>query len=73
MAPQSSSILTISGGFVGDSECLRTVCDHDGGDGDVEGEGARVARIVSLRLVVKVRMRVPVRGVGRHEGEGGRA
>ena len=51
--------MTISGGFVGDSECLRTVCD-----GEVGGEGARVARIVSLRLVVKVRMRVTVRGVG---------
>ena len=68
MAPQSSSILTISGGFVGDSECLRTICDHDQGD----GEGARVVRVVSLRVKVKVRARVRVWRVdtGVKEGEG---
>ena len=59
MAPHSSSILTISGGFVGDSECLRTICDH--GEGDGEGEGARVVRVVSLRVAVEAKVRVWVR------------
>ena len=58
MAPQSSSILTISGGFVADSECLRTICDHDEDDG--EGEGARVVRVVSLRVAVEATVRVRV-------------
>ena len=67
MAPQSSSILTISGGFVGDFECLRTICDHDEGD----GEGARVVRVVSLGVTMEVRVRVRVWGVdmGVKEGE----
>ena len=64
MAPQSSSILTISGGFVADSECLRTICEHDEGDGEVGNEGARVVRVVNLRVVAKVRVTVTVRGVG---------
>ena len=49
MAPHSSSILTISGGFVGDSECLRTICDHDQGDGEGESEDAD-ARVVSCKF-----------------------
>ena len=61
MAPQSSSILTISGGFVGDSECLCTICGHDEGDSEAESDGARVVRVVSLRVAVKVRVRVRVR------------
>ena len=62
MAPQSSSILTMSGGIVADFDCLRTICDHNDGNG--EGEGARVVRVASLRMAVKVRVRVRVRGVG---------
>ena len=66
MAPHSSSILTISGGFVGDSECLRTICDHDQGD----GEGVRVVRVASLRVKVRARVRVWRVDMGVKEGEG---
>ena len=73
MAPQSSSILTMSGGFVADFECLRTICDHDEGDGKGASEGARVVRVVSLRVTVKVRVRVRMWTVdmGVKEGERG--
>ena len=52
----------MSASFVPDSECSRTICDHH--DGEAESDGARVVRVVILRVLVKVKVRVRVRDLG---------